>query len=145
MGVMACIGSDKLTKRRIAATKVFSANLVTEELLPMADYLGNKEGFDGDKIVAAETIRGAVLNVPVLVKSPVAYELQVDKSISLEDGEVLLCKIRNVLADETLCDDTKSVGELIKAVKPVQTTCSTYFSWSGDALGGWGELMKKPI
>ena len=145
MGVMACIGGDKLTKRRIAETKVFSANLVTEELLPVADYFGNKAGFDGDKITAAETEKGAVLNVPVLAKSPVAFELQVDKSISLDDGEVLLCKIRNVLADETLCDDAKSVDERIKAIKPVHTTCNTYFSWGGNALGGWGELRQIPV
>jgi len=143
MGVMACIGGNKLTKQRIAATKVFSANLVTEALLPIADYFGNKEGFDGDKKVIVETERGAVLNVPVISKSPMAFELEVDKSIPLDGGEVLLCKIRNVLMDETLCDDKKSIEERIKAIMPVHTTCHTYFSWSGDALGEWGELMGK--
>ena len=39
---MACIGGEKLTKDRIHATKTFSANLITEELLPLADYWGTK-------------------------------------------------------------------------------------------------------
>jgi len=49
-GVMACVGNNKLTKDRIEANKVFSANLVTEELLPIADYFGNKEGYLKDKM-----------------------------------------------------------------------------------------------
>jgi len=142
MGVMACIGGDKLTKRRIAANSIFSANLVTEELLPAADYFGNKNGYD-DKKVPAEIEHGAVLDVPVIAKSPWVFELQVDKSIQLDDGEVLLCKIRNILAEENLCDENKGPEELIKSIRPIHTTCQTYFSWDGNSLGMWGEPMKK--
>jgi flavin reductase (DIM6/NTAB) family NADH-FMN oxidoreductase RutF len=142
MGVMACIGGDKLTKQRIAVTKVFSANLVTEELLPFADYLGTKEGFSGDKIVPLETEKGAVLPIPILAKSPWIFELEVDKSIPLDGGEVYLCKIRNVLADEMLCDESMSIEERIRTIAPIRTTCETYFSWDGKALGAWGVLGK---
>jgi len=76
LGVMACIGEKKLTKDRIQANKVFPANLVTEEILPIADYFGNKKGYDNDKMnVEIETEKGQVLNVPVLSKSPVVFEL----------------------------------------------------------------------
>ena len=142
MGIMACIGGNKLTKQRIAATGIFSANLVTEDLLPAADYFGNKKGNSGDKSVPVETECGAVLRVPVIVKSPLVYELEVDKSIQLDDGEVFLCKVRNVLADESLCDDATSVEARIQKIAPISTTCHTYFSWSGNALGEWGEPMK---
>ena len=37
LGVMCCIGGSKLTKDNIKRSKVFSANLVTEELQPAAD------------------------------------------------------------------------------------------------------------
>ncbi len=142
MGVMACIGGDKLTKKRIAATKVFSANLVTEEILAVADYFGNKEGFSGDKSLPVETENGHVLNVPVLAKSPWVFELEVDKTMQLDGGEVLLCKVRNVLTDQALCDDDKSFEERLRAIAPVHTTCAAYFSWSGNTLGAWGEPMK---
>ena len=39
LGVMACIGGEKLTKENIHKQKIFSANLVTEALLPLADLL----------------------------------------------------------------------------------------------------------
>ena len=144
LGIIACIGGDKLTKDRIRATNIFSANLVTEVLLPIADYFGNMEGYNRDKAnVTVEVERGHVLNVPVVSKSPWVYELEVKQSIALDDGDVFLCKIRNVLADELLCDETTSVEQRIKAIKPVHTTCETYFGWSGDKIGSWSEPMKK--
>lgn len=80
LGVMMCIADEKLTKDRIKAGNVFSANLVTEKLLPMADYLGNKSGYDMDKMdFSADIGKGEVLDVPILTKSPVNYELEVTK------------------------------------------------------------------
>ena len=40
LGVMACIGEEKQTKDLIRKNGVFSANLVSEQLLPLADYYG---------------------------------------------------------------------------------------------------------
>ena len=143
MGVMACIGGDKLTKDRIHETNVFSANLVTEELLPIADYFGNTEGYNKDKMrVPVATEKGRVLNVPVLVYSPWVYELEVNRSIVMDGGEVFLCKVRNVLADELLCDESLSVEERMNTIRPVLTIRQTYFRWDGTAVGSWGEPMK---
>jgi len=146
LGVMACIGGEKLTKDRIRATKTFSANLVTEDILPLADYYGNTEGYKAHKMnIKSETEKGRVLDVPVLVKSPWVFELEVDRLIVLDDGDVFLCKVKNVLADESLCDDDKSAAQRINAIRPVHTTCQTYFNWNGAAIGAWGEPMKKII
>lgn len=143
MGVMACIGGDKLTKDRIHATKVFSANLVTEELLPIADYFGNTEGYNENKMnVSVETEKGRVLNVPILVKSPWVYELEVDRFIALDGGEVFFCKVRNVLADEFICDEALSVEQRMKIIRPVHSIRQTYFKWDGTTAGSWGEPMK---
>lgn len=146
MGVMACIGGDKLTKDRIHATKIFSANLVTELILPLADYFGNTDGYSANKMdIVVGTTKGSVLNVPVLDDSPLAFELEVSQSILLDDGEVFLCKVRNFLIDERLNDKGTSVEHRIQSIAPVSTTCQTYFSWDGKALGAWGEPMKSFI
>lgn len=143
VGVMMCIGGEKLTKDRIRATKRFSANLVTEKMLPLADYLGNKNGYDADKMdFPLELEKGRVLDVPVLACSPVVFELEVVKSIPLEDGDVFLCKICNVLAEESLTDESVSVEERIQSIAPISTTCATYFSWNGKSLGAWGIPQK---
>lgn len=146
LGVMACIGGDKLTKDRIRETGVFSANLVTEELLPLADYLGNKEGYSADKMyISINVTKGKALNVPVLENSPWSFELEVSKTIPLDDSEVFLCKVRNVSAEEELINETKGIEQRISSIAPVSTTCSTYFSWNGKKLGAWGEPQSKFI
>lgn len=140
LGVMACIGGEKLTKDRIRETGVFSANLVTEAMLPLADYLGNKEGYSADKMdINIDIEKGTVLNVPVLACSPWIFELEVSKSVPLDDSEIFICKIRNVLAEEDLLDEEKSVEQKLQKVAPISTTCTTYFSWNGNKLGVWGE------
>ena len=160
LAVMAAIGGKKLTLDRIRATGMFSANLVTEELLPLADYFGNTDGHAADKMkLPVEIEKGQVLDVPVLAESPYVYELEVKQSIVLDGSEVFLCKVRNVLADEMLCDDTQGaeqrinatgsvdntqgIARRIKAIRPVHTTCGTYFGWNGDAICPWGKAQDK--
>ena len=144
LGVMASIGGSKLTKDNIHRQKVFSANLVTEEMLPLADYLGNIPGHSPEKEkLEIKTEKGRVLPVPVLTASPVNYELEIMQFIPLQDGEVMLCSIRNVLQDETLANGKGSSLDKLNAIAPVKTTCSRYFSWKGTDLGAWGEPMAR--
>lgn len=143
MGVMACIGDEKLTKDRIRATKVFSASLVTEELLPLADYFGNTNGYAEEKMdIPVEIDTGQVLEVPFLAKSPWVYELEVDRSIVLDGGDVFLCKIRNVLVEDYVCDETLTVEQRMQRILPVQSVRQSYFNWDGTSPGNWGEPMK---
>jgi len=146
LGVMACIGGDKLTKDLIRKNGIFSANLVTEELLPVADYFGNKNGYDPDKMNnLTEVIPGEVLHVPILKKSPRNFELEVFKTVVLSESDIFFCKIRNNLADEILINDNMSVEERMKYVSPVITTQMTYFSLDGKSLGKWGEPQKSIV
>ncbi len=143
LGIMACIEGKKLTKDRIHANGIFSANLVTQALLPLADKLGNTEGYSNQKSsIPLTTEKGQVLDVPILSQSPVAFELEVAQSIQLDSGEIFLCKIRNVLVDETLTQG-EDIETLMRRIAPVCTTCSTYFSWNGESLGAWGFPQEK--
>ena len=143
LGFMTCIEGEKLTKDRIKATGVFSANLVTEKLLPLADYLGNTKGRSGGKKeLDIKSEQGRVLNVPILTDSPVSFELEVTKTVETDDGTVFLCRIRNVLQEDFLSDDSVPLQERIRNIAPVRTTCSTYFSYDGNAVGAWGEPQK---
>ena len=145
LGVMACIGGEKLTKDNIHKRKVFSANLVTEKLLPLADYMGTVDGrANPDKMNVDIAIdKGSVLPVPILKDSPVTYELEVKQFIPLKGAEVILCGIRNVIMDEELTKDSASLEEKLAAIAPVSTTAVTYFDWTGKALGGWGKVKEQ--
>ncbi|MBE5803223.1 MAG: flavin reductase family protein [Clostridiales bacterium] len=148
LGVMCAIGGRKTTQERILANRVFSANLVVERNLPLADYFGTADGHDADKMnVDAAWEKGAVLDVPVLSSSPLTFELEVDKVISTNDKEgdtVFLCRIRNVLKDTELVDSGLSVQELMRKVGAVSTTGTMdYWSWDGRHLGAWHEPAQK--
>ena len=139
LGVMAAICEDKRTRDNIRKNSVFSMGLVTEELLPLADYFGGKSGNDADKMdVAADIEKGAVLDVPVLVRCPWTFELEVLHTFQDGKGaDIYLCKIRNVLADEEL--ETVPSEEKLNQIGPARTVGGRYYSWDGRPLGGWGE------
>lgn len=147
MGVMACIGGEKLTKDLIRENGVFSANLVTEDMLPLADYYGIVSGrADKDKMRYMPTVEnGRVLNVPTIVESPVSMELQVFQEIHLESGsDIFLCKIMCETMREDLADKNVPFIDRYKTVKQVLSGGEEhYVSADGRDLGSWGEPMKK--
>ena len=148
LGVMCTIGGRKTTQERILANRVFSANLVVERNLPLADYFGTADGHDADKMdVPVAWEKGAVLDVPVLSSSPVTFELEVDRVIPTNEEEgdtVFLCRIRNVLKDADLVDSGLSVQELMRRIGVVSTTGTMdYWSWDGRHLGVWHELAQQ--
>ncbi|MCR5477582.1 MAG: flavin reductase family protein [Lachnospiraceae bacterium] len=143
MGAMCCIGGEKTTLENIRRSRVFSANLVTEELLPAADHLGSVSGRDPEKMkIPLEIGKGEVLEVPVLERAPVNFELEVTDFITKHDGTVMLCKIRNVLQEESLSSG-ESAEQKLRRIAPVKTTCHHYFSYEGKDLGAWGEPREK--
>jgi len=143
LGVMAAICEDKRTRDNIRANGIFSMGLVTEELLPLADYFGGKSGYNADKMnIPVDVEEGRKLHVPVLVKCPWTFELEVDKTFQDNGVDIYLCKIRNVLADEALSDETSAFTEKLNHILPARTVGDTYFSWNGQALGKWGEPGK---
>ncbi|MBP5452702.1 MAG: flavin reductase, partial [Treponema sp.] len=146
MGVMACIGEEKLTKDLIRKNGIFSANLVTEKLLPLADYYGCTSGRDTtDKMKYSPTVEwGQVLDVPTIAESPVSFELRVVKEIHTAEGsDIFICEICNVMIEEKLKDKELPFIERLKLAAPVLTTGEvTYTSIDGRELGRWGQPMK---
>ena len=146
LGVMACIGEEKQTKDLIRKNGVFSANLVSEQLLPLADYYGCICGrTTPDKMKSLPTVEwGQVLDVPTIAESPVSFELEVKKAIPMGDGsDIFLCLIRNVTQDEKLPDmEVPFTERLMKAAPVFAPGEDTYSTIDGRYHGKWGEPMK---
>ncbi len=143
---MACIGEEKQTKDLIRKNGVFSANLVSEQLLPLADYYGCICGrTTPDKMKSLPAVEwGQVLDVPTIAESPVSFELEVKKEIPMGDGsDIFLCLIRNVTQDEQLLDTTIPFIERLMQADPVLAPGDeAYSSIDGRYLGKWGDPMK---
>lgn len=145
LSVMACIGEEKMTKDLIRKTGVFSANLVNEPLLPLADYYGHVNGRETpDKMKhLPATERGQVLDVPIITESPVSFELKVVSEQNLSPGcDLFICRVENVLIDERLKDSSLPVIQRLELAKPVSTVDEdTYVNFFGKDLGKWGQPM----
>lgn len=146
LGVMACIGEEKRTKDLIRKNGVFSANLVNEPLLPLADYYGCVSGRETpDKMKRLPTVeRGQALEVPTIAESPVSIELKVVKEEALTgESTLFLCEVANVTIDERLTDKSLPVIERMKLSQAVSTVAEeTYVSFFGQELGKWGKPMQ---
>lgn len=144
-GVMACIGGEKKTKDLIRKNGVFSANLVSEPLLPLADYYGCTAGRTApDKMAYLPTVEwGQVLDVPTIAESPVTYELEVKQTIPMgDDSDIFLCLIRHVTKEEKLLDTTiPFTTRLMQAAPVLAPGEETYASIDGRYLGTWSEPM----
>lgn len=141
LGVMASIGGPKMTLDRIRAKGVFSANLVTEKTLALADYFGTVAGNDPDKMnmpVAWEKCPD--IDAPILTDCPVAFELEVTEFLPRDEGEVLLCRVRDVIVDEALAAKDIPLEEKMRQIAPICTTQQTYFGWDGRTAGKWHSL-----
>lgn len=147
LGVICAIGGSKRTLENIRRNHVFSANLVTERNLPLADYFGTADGRDEGKMdVPVEWEKGAALTVPILSSSPISFELEVDQEIATgkHNEVVLLCHIRNTLKDECFVNTSMSTEEIMRAVAPVKTCGGEhYWGWDGCFLGQWHERAKE--
>ena len=97
------MSGTKRTKQNVIRTGLFSANLVSTEILPLMDYFGSKHGKDGKKDdIQYGVSRGEVLDVPTLDESPWVYECEVSKSVETGDSTTFFCRIRNIQMDERL-------------------------------------------
>lgn len=139
--VIATLNGSKVTRDRIRAEGRFSANLVSQPLLPLADYLGCTDGYDPHKMdIPVNLARGAVLDVPILADSPFIMELEVEHSLIHSDSETFFCRIRNVLIEESLLDAEKSADERIAAAAPVVVFgLQRYAALAPHLLGAWGD------
>lgn len=143
---VAFLCEDKLTRDRIRETGVFSATVVTEELLAAADFCGNHSGYTTDKSKMIPSEKGEKLNVPIPTAGKWTMELSVDEVLHPKEypgSEVYICSIVNVQADPNLASSTASFTEQLQSLRPIVTMKQKYVPLQYDASSypGWGEAM----
>ena len=129
----------KRTKQNVLRTGMFSANLVSTDMLPLMDYFGSRHGKDGRKDGMDYAVsRGAVLDVPVLDQSRWVYECEVSKTVETGDSTTFFCPVRNIQMDERLvCRDTFDVD--LTVLDPV--IYSGKYHSLGRLLGSIGDFL----
>ena len=130
----------KRTKQNVIRTGVFSANLVSKEMLPLMDYFGTKHAKDGKKNdISYDVSQGEVLDVPVLEASRWVYECEVVRSVETGDSTTFFCRIRNIQIDERL--SPKDIFDIDLTVLDPVIYSGKYHSL-GKMLGEIGDFSK---
>ena len=137
--VISMFGS-KMTKLNVLRTGIFSANLVSTDMLPLMDYFGSRHAMDGKKDGISYTVsRGEVLDVPVLDESRWVYECEVERAVETGDSTTFFCRIRNIQMDERLvCRDIFDVD--LTVLDPV--IYSGKYHSIGKVLGNIGDFLE---
>ena len=101
------MSGTKRTKQNVLRTGIFSANLVSTDMLPLMDYFGSRHAADGRKDgIEYAVSRGQVLDVPVLDQSRWVYECEVSRKLDTGDSTTFFCPVRNIQMYERLvCKD----------------------------------------
>lgn len=129
----------KTTRQNVMRTGIFSANLVSVDMLPLMDYFGSRHARDGKKDEISYAVsRGEALDVPVLDASRWVYECEVTRTVQTGDSATFFCAIRNIQMDERLqCADPFDVD--LTVLDPV--IYSGRYHSLGKMLGKIGDFM----
>ncbi len=134
----------KMTKKNVLRTGIFSASLVSTDMLPLMDYFGSRHAADSKKDEMDYSVsRGQVLDVPVLDQSRWVYECEVSRKVDTGDSTTFFCSIRNIQMDERLvCKDPFDVD--LTVLDPV--IYSGKYHSLGKVLGniGYFSASKRP-
>lgn len=135
------MSGTKQTKQNVLRTGIFSANLVSTDMLPLMDYFGSRHGKDSKKDeLDYDVSRGIVLDVPTLDQSRWVYECEVSGTLETGDSTTFFCHIRNIQMDERLvCRDPFDVD--LTVLDPV--IYSGKYHSLGKTLGNIGDFLKK--
>jgi len=129
----------KRTKQNVLRTGMFSANLVSVDMLPLMDYFGSRHAADGKKDRFDYAVsRGEVLDVPVLDQSRWVYECEVARTVETGNSTTFFCPVRNIQMDERLsCRDLFDVD--LTVLDPV--IYSGKYHSLGKLLGDIGDFL----
>jgi flavin reductase (DIM6/NTAB) family NADH-FMN oxidoreductase RutF len=123
----------KITRELVEKNKMFSANLVTTDMMFMADYFGTNSGYSGNKVsdIGVECSLGRVLDVPVLELSPWVYECSLTEIVPQGNGAIYIGEVKNIQVDEKIQDT--SYGKIdMTDIDPLIYAPGSYYKISGS-------------
>lgn len=134
--VISMFGSKK-TKENIKRTGMFSANLVSTNMLHLVDYFGSVSSEKGVKNkIDYDFDIGEVLQVPTLDISKWVYECEVVSVTQTGDSDTFFCNIKNVQIDSDI-----DVSDGIDLTRFDPVIYSGHYHSIGNHLGKIGDFL----
>lgn len=131
--IMVSLAANHYTNRWIKENNILSVNIVSEDILKKADYVGSVSGKDTDKSQVFDYHTGDA-GAPIINDSPVVIECTVDDIYKTPSFESFILKISNTYADEEVLNENGKID--YRKLKPVLFEFPTYeYLKTGDVIG----------
>lgn len=131
--IMVSLAANHYTNRWIKENNILSVNIVSEDILKKADYVGSVSGKDTDKSQVFDYHTGDA-GAPIINDSPVVIECTVDDIYKTPGFESFILKISNTYADEEVLNENGKID--YRKLKPVLFEFPTYeYLKTGDVIG----------
>ena len=119
-----------------------SVNIVDEEMLPEADYVGSVSGAKADKSKVFAYELGEA-GTPVICKAPLTMECSVADVYNTKGFESFICTIDNTYVEEAHLNEAGKID--YHTLKPVLFEFPTYeYLRTGDVMGKCLSFKKAP-
>ena len=149
VGHVGIIGHDRIlismhkihhTNQFIKENKQLSVNIVDENLLPQADYVGTKSGKNTDKSrVFSYTL--SENNTPIIDNALLTMDCHVVDNYETDSFDNFICSIENTFAEESILDEKNKID--YHKIKPILFEMPTYsYLKTGEVLARGGSLGK---
>lgn len=131
--IMVSLAENHYTNRWIKENKTLSVNIVTEDILKKADYVGSVSGKTRDKSHVFEYHTGDA-GTPIIDSSPIVMECIVDDIYKTQGFESFILKISSTYVDEAVLNENGRID--YRKCKPVLFEFPTYeYMVTGDVIG----------
>lgn len=131
--IMVSLFQKHYTNKGIKETMKFSVNIVDEDMLPKADYVGTVSGEKTDKSEVFDYFMGDG-GTPVIKDAPVVMECKVEDNYVLNNFDNFICSIIDTYADENVLNESGKID--YDELKPVLFEMPTYtYLRTGERIG----------
>lgn len=138
--IMISLSDAHYTNKGIRETKTLSVNIVNEDMLKKADYVGTVSGNKTDKS-AVFSYKTEETGVPIINESPIVMECRVIDIYKTDGFESFICKIVAVYAEEDVLNEKGKIN--YEVLKPVLFEMPTYqYLRTGEIIGNCMQLNK---
>lgn len=136
------VRKERFSYDMIKNSGVFCINLTTEDLAYATDYCGVRSGRNENKFESLnlETEKCTKIDAPMLKKSPITIECQVEEIKELGSHDMFLAKVLAVNVDDKYMDETGRFD--MEACNLIAYSHGQYYKL-GERLGKFGFSVQK--
>ncbi len=137
--VTVSIKNSRFSHELIIKSKVFTINIINNELLKKADYCGTYSRRNTNKFNDCEftCLLGKHIDVPMIKECPINIECNVYQTIQLGSHTLIIGKVLGKYIDDTI-----HIEKLHEALNPVVYFRPNYYEINKAILGSYGKMNK---